>query len=111
MSSLFCSEFVMLDDTSLGHDKQTLLEFVRISVIVGDSPPRIREHPPTNSNPGLHCGRWYLASMLPLRGRALPPGEGAGEKPVGPWTEDSECFRATARGMRRGEERGLGWQD
>ena len=50
MSSLFCSEFVMLDDTSLGHDKQTLLEFVRISVIVGDSPPRIREHPPKNSN-------------------------------------------------------------
>ena len=50
MSSLFCSEFVMLGDTSLGHDKQTLLEFVRISVIVGDSPPRIREHPPTNSN-------------------------------------------------------------
>ena len=50
MSSLVCSEFVMLDDTSCGRDKDALVEFVGIEATVPDSPARICADPPTNSN-------------------------------------------------------------
>ena len=53
MSNLLCSEFVILDDTSPVHAKNIVVEFVGISMIVDDSPAKIRADPPDNSNPGV----------------------------------------------------------